>query len=127
MSKLRNSEKLNRLYFPSLNTLLNHRMKLKSGSHMVVIVVIIANASINSKHQHPPGLTSGEFFKVVKFPAQGRKFLRNYGPGAKNRQKRRPWGQFCGPSRQFCRDRETIRMFLVLFFSLAFFEFCQRL
>ena len=84
-------------------------------------------ASLNSKHQHAPGLTSGEFFKVVKFPAPGRKFLRNSGPGAKNRQKPRPWGQFCGPSRQFCHDRETIRIFLVLFFSLAFFEFFQRL
>ena len=31
----------------------------------------------------PPGLTPGEFFEVVKFPAPGRKFLRNYGPGAK--------------------------------------------
>ena len=31
----------------------------------------------------PPGLTPREFFKVVKFPAPGRKFLRNYGPGAK--------------------------------------------
>ena len=29
----------------------------------------------------PPGMTPGEFFKVVTFP--GRKFLRNYGPGEK--------------------------------------------
>ena len=128
MSKLRNSEKLNRLYFPSLNKLLNHRMKLKSGSHIVVIVVIIGNASINSKHQHPPGLTPGEFFKVVKFPAPGQKIFAKFcPPGQKNRQKPRPWGQFCGLSRQFCHDREIIRMFLVLFFSLAFFEFFQRL
>ena len=84
-------------------------------------------ASVNSKHQHPPGLTPGNFFKVVKFAAPGQKLLQNYGPGAKNRQKPRPWGQFCGPSRQFCQDRETIRIFLVLFFSLAFFEFFQRL
>ena len=28
------------------------------------------NTSVNSRHQHPqPGLTPGEFFKVVKFPA----------------------------------------------------------
>ena len=49
MSKLRNSEKLNRIYFPSLNkfksSLLNHRIKLKSGSHIVVIVVIIGIAN----------------------------------------------------------------------------------
>ena len=31
----------------------------------------------------PPGLTPGNFFKVAKFPAPDRKFLRNYGPGAK--------------------------------------------
>ena len=30
-----------------------------------------------------PQADPGEFFKVVKFPAPGRKFLRNYGPGAK--------------------------------------------
>ena len=75
----------------------------------------------------PPGLTPGEFFKVVKFPAPGQKIFAKLRPGAKNRQKPRPWGQFCGPSRQFCHDRETIRIFLVLFFSLAFFEFFQRL
>ena len=40
-------------------------------------------ASVNSKHQHPPGQTPGEFFKVVKSLPPGRKFLRNYGPGAK--------------------------------------------
>ena len=51
--------------------------------------------------------------------------MRNYGPEEKNKQKPRPWGQFCGPSRQFCHDHETIRIFLVLFFSLAFFEFFQ--
>ena len=83
MSKLRNSEKLNRLYFPSLNKLLNHRMKIKSGFHIVVIVVIIDNASINSKHQHPPGLTPGEFFKVVKFPAPGQKIFAKLRPRGK--------------------------------------------
>ena len=31
----------------------------------------------------PPGLTPGEFFKVVKFPAPRRKLLQNYGPRAK--------------------------------------------
>ena len=85
------------------------------------------NASVNSKHQHPPRLTPGNFFKVVKFPDPGQNILQNYGPGAKNRQKPRPWEQFCGPSRQFCHDCETIHIFLVLFFSLAFFEFFQRL
>ena len=35
--------------------------------------------SIPSTIIRPPG----NFFKVVKFPAPGRKFLRNYGPGAK--------------------------------------------
>ena len=76
----------------------------------------------------PPGLTPGEFFKVVKFPAPGAEnFCEIRARGKKNRQNPRPWGQFCGPSRQFCHDRETIRIFLVLFFSLAFFEFFQRL
>ena len=43
-----------------------------------------ANASVNSKHQHPPlGWPPGNFFKVVKFPAPGQKILQNYGPGAK--------------------------------------------
>ena len=85
------------------------------------------NASVNSKHQHPPPRAEPwGIFKVVKFPAPARKCLPNYSPGAKNRQKPLPWGQFCGPSRQFCHDRETIRIFLVLFFSLAF-EFFQRL
>ena len=52
------------------------------------------NASINSKHQHPPWLTPREFFKVVKFPAPGRKFLRNYSPRAKNRQNPAPGDNF---------------------------------
>ena len=49
-------------------------------------------ASVNSKHQHPPGLTPGEFFKVVKFPApgaenfceitaRGKKINKNLAPG----------------------------------------------
>ena len=50
------------------------------------------DASVNSKHQHSPGLTPGNFFKVVKFPAPGRKFLRNYGPGAKKIDKSSPLG-----------------------------------
>ena len=75
----------------------------------------------------PLGLTPGEFFKVVKFPAPGQKMFAKLRPRGKNRQKPHPWGQFCGPSRQFSHDRETIRIFLVLFFSLAFFEFFQRL
>ena len=40
-------------------------------------------ASVNSKHQHPPELTPGEFFKEVNSLPPGRKFLRNYGPGQK--------------------------------------------
>ena len=76
----------------------------------------------------PPGLTPGEFFKVVKFPAPGQKiFAKLRTRGKKNRQKPCPWRQFCGPSKQFCHDRETIRIFLVLFFSLAFFELFQSL
>ena len=77
------------------------------------------NVSVNSKHQHPPR----ECFKVVKFPApRAENFLRNTAPGQKKpRQKPCTWVQFCGPSRQFCHDCETIRIFLVLFFSLAFF------
>ena len=43
----------------------------------------IANASVNSKHQHPPGLTPGEFFKVVKFPAPGQKIFAKLRPRGK--------------------------------------------
>ena len=81
-------------------------------------------------HQSIPStnIPPGNFFKVVKFPAPGQKIFAKLRPqGKRNRQKPRPRGQFCGPSRQFCHDRETIRIFLVLFFSLAFFEFFQRL
>ena len=74
----------------------------------------------------PPGLTPGEFFKVVKFPAPGQKIFAK-SRGKKNRQNPRPWEQFCGLSRQFCHDRETIRIFLVLFFSLAFFGFFSKI
>ena len=42
-----------------------------------------ANASVNSKHQHPPGLTPGEFFKVVKFPARGQKIFAKLRPRGK--------------------------------------------
>ena len=91
-------------------------------------LIALSNASVNSKHQHPPPLADPQgIFKVVKFPAPGQKIFAKLWPGAKKRQKPRPWGQFCGPSRQFCHDRETIRIFLVLLFSLAFFEFFQRL
>ena len=40
-------------------------------------------ASVNSKHQHPPGLTPGEFFKVVKFPAPGQKIFAKSRPRGK--------------------------------------------
>ena len=40
----------------------------------------VDNASINSKHQHPPGLTPREFFKVVKFPAPGQKVFAKLRP-----------------------------------------------
>ena len=86
------------------------------------------NASVNSKHQHPPRADPREFFKGSQIPCpRAENVCEITAPGQKNRQKPRPWGQFCGPSRQFCHDRETIRIFLVLFFSLAFFEFFQRL
>ena len=76
----------------------------------------------------PPGLTPGEFFKVAKFPVPEQKIFAKLRPWGKKIDKNpRPWGQFCGPLRQFCHDRETMRIFLVLFFSLAFFEFFQRL
>ena len=54
-------------------------MKLKSGSHIDVIVVIIGNASISSKHQQDPG----EFFKVVKFLAPGQKIFAKLRPRGK--------------------------------------------
>ena len=41
------------------------------------------NASVNSKHQHPPGLIPGEFFKVVKFPAPGQKIFAKLRPRGK--------------------------------------------
>ena len=89
----------------------------------------VMHQSIPSTNIPPPGWPPGNFFKVVKFPAPpGQKMFAKLQPrGKKSRQKARPWGQFCGPSRQFCHDRETIRIFLVVFFSLAFFEFFQRL
>ena len=37
------------------------------------------NASVNSKHQHPPG----NFLKVVKFPAPGRKIFAKLRPRGK--------------------------------------------
>ena len=76
-----------------------------------------------------PGLTPGNFFKVVKFPAPGtEKFCEITAPGQKIDKNPAPGDNLiCGPSRQFYHDRETIRVFLVLFVSLAFFEFFQRL
>ena len=42
------------------------------------------NASVNSKHQHPPpGLTPGNFLKVVKFPAPGQKIFAKLRPRGK--------------------------------------------
>ena len=41
------------------------------------------NPSVNSKHQNPPGLTLGEFFKVVKFPAPGQKSFAKLWPRGK--------------------------------------------
>ena len=74
----------------------------------------------------PRGLTPGEFFKVVKFPVPGQRiFAKLRSRGKENRQKPHPWGQFCGPSRQFCHDRETIRIFLassLAWFSSSFFK-----
>ena len=92
-------------------------------------IIHVNNASVNSKHQHPPppGLTPREFFKVVKFPALRQKIFAKLRPRGKKIDNPRPWGQCCGPSRQFCHDRGTIRIFLALFFSLAFLEFFQRL
>ena len=52
-----------------------------------VLLASLFNASVNSKHQHlpPPGLTPGEFFKVVKFFAKlrprGQKIDKNPTPG----------------------------------------------
>ena len=40
-------------------------------------------ASVNSKHQYPPGLTPGEFFKVVKFPVPGQKIFAKLRPRGK--------------------------------------------
>ena len=42
-----------------------------------------ANASVNSKHQHPPGLTPREFFKAVKFPAPRQKMFAKLRPRGK--------------------------------------------
>ena len=92
----------------------------------VHVSVAIMHQSIPSTNI-PPELNPGEFFKVVKFPAPGQKIFAKLRPRGKNRQKPRPWRQFYGPSRQFCHDRETIRIFLVLFFSLAFFEFFSKI
>ena len=48
------------------------------------------NASVNSKHQHPPG----EFFKVVNSLPPGRKVLQNSDPGAKIIDKNPPGDNF---------------------------------
>ena len=51
------------------------------------------NASVSSKHQHPPGLTPGGIFlRGSNSLPPGRKFLRNYGPGAKKQTKTPPLG-----------------------------------
>ena len=41
---------------------------------MLAPKVFRLNASISSKHEHPAGQTPGEFFEVVKSPAQGQNF-----------------------------------------------------
>ena len=50
---------------------------------MMMMFVPWHNASVNSKHQHPPGLTPGEFFKVAKFPAPGQKRFAKLRPRGK--------------------------------------------
>ena len=48
-------------------------------------VYSVIYASVNSNHQHPPppGLTPGEFFKVVKFPAPRQKIFAELQPWGK--------------------------------------------
>ena len=131
-----------RTFVPIMNLEYFHVVGLLHNSFVSIVTVVTSDIFCPKKHmclvwasdtyimhQSIPStnIPPGNVFKVVKFPAPGQNSFLNYGPGAKNRQNPRPWGQFCGPSRQFCHDRETIRIFLVLFFSLAFFEFFQRL
>ena len=68
----------------------------KSFFQMIVepSVSYLAYASVSSKHQHPPGLTPGEFFKVVKFPSSGQKIFAKLRPRGKNRQKPAPGDNF---------------------------------
>ena len=47
--------------------------------------LLVVYASVNSKHQHPPGLTPGEFLKVVKFPAPGWKIFAKLLPRGKKK------------------------------------------
>ena len=88
------------------------------------IFLLMCYASVNSKHQHSPSPRAdprGIFLRYSNSLPLGKNIFAKLRPrGQKNRQKPRPWGQFC-------HDRETICIFLVLFFSLAFFEFFSKI
>ena len=69
----------------------------------------------------PPGLTPGEFFKVVKLPAPGGKFCEITAPGQKIDKNPAPGDNFVDLQDNF----ETIRIFLVLslaWLSSSFFK-----
>ena len=79
-------------------------------------------------HQSIPStnIPPGNFFKVVKFPAPGQKSVAKLRPRGKKIDKNP------APGDNFVDFQENFAMivkpsFLVLFFSLAFFEFFQRL
>ena len=67
-----------------------------------------AYASVNSKHQHPPG----EFFKVVKFPAPGQKTF------AKSRPRGKKIDKIPAPGNNFVDLQDNFAMIVKLF---AFF------
>ena len=81
------------------------------------------NASVNFKRQYSTQADPWEiYFKVVNFPFSGQRICAELRPRGKNyRQKHRPWGQPCGPLRQFFHNCEFA--FFVVIFNPAFFEF----
>ena len=78
-------------------------------------VQALVNASVNSKHQHPPGLTPGNFFKVVKFPAPGQKIFAKLLPRGKELDKNP------APGDNFVDLQDNFAMIVKPF---AFFWYC---
>ena len=85
------------------------------------------NASINSKREHPPGKTPGNFFEVVKCPAPGQNFSAKARPLG---QKTPTPGEYFRKSSQlflligveilgFCRNQTLKRIERLSYYSLV--------